>query len=266
VRDLIDRYQLWIVLLGLLPGSIAALLGRFGPPLLSRRALGLAVAAGAVLSSVWGPTAAGVAAAFAVACLVVPDSGGQRHPLDRAVYPASLASLAGVFVAVPDVEVALSFIGCLLPIALVRSARGPVPRRWGTVMLTATVVLSVLVGAPSDWTSARASLACSGMLVAAPLVLWRGDLPLGRRYVQWLAAVHLVAAVPVGRLVMRAEPELAVAVAVGSFAVQVGAAAVVRGQVRRRAVRAVRVEPSGPPANDIDDTEVGESELGGQHG
>lgn len=221
--DTFERYRLGVALAGLVIGLVPALADRRGPAWLRARAVGLAVAAAAVLSVVEGPMRPVAAALAALACLARGDDGGRGHPLGPETYLLVLASLGGVWVSVPDVEPALAAAGCLIPIAIVRVVRRASPGRVDSLLLVAAVIGAAVVGSAGR-TTALSAAATVGMVAAAPLaVRTRRQLPPAG--IAALGVVHLVTAVPVGRLVMRAEPLTAVVVAVGSFGVQLAAAA-----------------------------------------
>jgi hypothetical protein len=223
--DTFERYRLGVALAGLVLGLLPALGDLVGPEWLRRRAIGLTVATAALLAALEGPLRPLAAALAVAACTTRGDDRGRAHPLGSVAHLLAVASLGGVWVSVPDVEPALAAAGCLLPITVARLVRRTTPGRLESLLLATAVVGAAVVGSAGRAT-ALAAAATVGMVAAAPLVVgWSRRLTAGG--VMVLCAVHLLSAVPVGRLVMRAGAPSALAVAAGSFVIQLGAAAAV---------------------------------------
>lgn len=240
--DLIERYRLGIFAMGVAAGTVPALLDGRGPRWPRDRWLGLALAAAVVIAVARGPMrpiAGVVAAAVAV---VVEDDGAEPNPLGPVVHVLALASLAGVWVSVPDVEPALAIAGALTPITVVRLARGGVPGLQGTVLLALAVIGAAIAGSAGR-VSAMAACASVGTVAAVPLALPRNACALPAPRVLVLVAIHLLLAVPTGRLLMQRSTGVAVLIASSSVALQLVVVGVV-GRVGRRAGAGVQAASS----------------------
>lgn len=201
---MIERYHLVLAAQAIVVGLLATALDRWAPERLRNRVVAAAGVA-AVFLGAWGNPR--VLPWFVPACLLVipADRPGRSHPLGRWTLAMAVASLAGVWSAVPDTEAPLA-AGCVLaPLAL---GRGVGNRRLGNrhvgPVASGALVISILGAAwvgSAGWGAALASCAAAGMTVVAPCVVGFVTKPIGKGPVRWLLLGHLPVALLLPRLV-----------------------------------------------------------------
>lgn len=239
-----ERYHLALGLVSLSVGLLIALGGHLTPRGRTR-SLALAGLAGAGLGG-WGSDRTGPWLVAAALVVLTADRPEPAHPLGRLTPALAVASLAGVWAAVPDTEAPLAAAAVLGPLAVLRAARGPAPGPAGTVALVVAVAGAAWVGS-AGWGAALASAGAVGAVAVAPLVAGFGRELRGAAGAAVVAA-HLVVALVVPRLLMHRSAGVAAAAAVGALvavAVVVGVAAAA-GSTNPTGGPGVRSDP-GPP-------------------
>lgn len=219
------RQQVGLAVTAALLGVVVALVDRRGPAVFRVRAVGL-VGASAVLLGVRYGSVRPLAGALVALLLVLPgdDHEGPLHPLGPWALPLAVASMAGVWASVPDVEPALATGAALVPLALARALAGRTVGRVGTGVLVVLVVAVAALGANSRAVVVAAA-ATVGMVLIAPLVAGFRPVPLRGGPLAVMVATHLVMAVPAGRLAVRAPAGRVALTAAGTLLVEVVVAA-----------------------------------------
>lgn len=208
---MIERYHLVLALSALVVGAVLAAFGRWAPSRAAAHSIGLVALAAAVMGGRGNPRST----PWLVAALIVaafPDRSDRPHPLGRWTAVLGVASLIGVWSAVPDTEPALASACVLAPTALCWVLRRHPVGPAGTAALVVTVLGSVWVGS-AGWGAALAVGCAVGMVAVAPVVLGFGS-PRLRGGAWWaLVGAHLVVALALPRVIMRQSVGMAVLIA-----------------------------------------------------
>ncbi len=240
---MVDQYQLVVGAIALAVGGLLAAvdlwargLDRPGrvPVAIVGRAWALAGVAGALIGGWSTPRAVPWWIAATVVAVMAPtDRMPAAHPLGRVVPSLAVASLVGIWAAVPDTEPAVAAACALVPLAASRLRRGtPAVGGAGTAAVVVAALGAAWVGSAGRAT-AVAALAAVAMLVIAPAVLGWRELPHGRGRTV-LVCAHLGVALVLPRAVMERDAVVALtATAVVSVALVGVAVLVRRGLVER---------------------------------
>lgn len=224
-----ERYHLALAVVSLLVGVVVGVADD-RVPRLRPRALAAAALTGAVIGG-WGSSRWWPWPAAAVLAVLVPDRPDPVHPLGRWVPVLVVASLAGVWAAVPDTEPPLAAAAVLAPVAVARAVRGARTGVAGTAALTVAVLGAVWVGSAGRG-AALATVGAVGAVVAAPAAVGFGR-ELRGRATGVVVAAHLVVALAVPRLVMSRSPVVAAAVSAAALVAVTATVAVVARRPRR---------------------------------
>lgn len=206
--ELIGRYQVVLACVSLAVGSAVVLadrlarhrhVGRPAADAFSARLLGAAGVAGCVLGG-WAHPGVGIWLVAAVLAAVPADGGETTHPLGTAVVPMTLASIAGLWLAVPDTEPAVAMSCVLIPVAVWENHKGVRPAPAGTVALAVMVSGVALVGAAGR-PVVVAGLCSVVMIIAVPIMTgWHRITVRSHRLT--LVGAHMVVVLSVPRLLM----------------------------------------------------------------
>lgn len=213
MHDLIDHFNLLFALEGLALGlavvAVDLALGERRPALPIATAGVVAAFMAAQHSHRWVPWTAAALIALAIAAATElraprPDGVTAHHPLDPLTAVLTVASLVGVWSAVPDTEPAMAAGAVLAPMALVRirNSRVVTPAAW--LALCVMVLGATWVGS-AGWPSAMAVACAVGLVGTAPIVGRFGAL-LSLGLLARLTIAHLLVALLLPRILMRRSP------------------------------------------------------------
>jgi hypothetical protein len=190
-------------------------------PAVAGRAVALGGLLGAVLGS-WGVPRGWPWLVAAAAVLVVADDPDRVHPLGIWALPLTVVALVGVWAAVPDTEPPLSSAAALVPLAVLRPARGAAVGPQGTAALVVVLVGAVWVGSAGRG-AALCALCAVGLLAVAPAVFGFGSAgALRGRVLVEAVVVQAVVSLLVPRLIMGRATATAAVVAAGVTVVLLG--------------------------------------------
>jgi len=229
----VERWHLYLAAWAVAAGVVVVAAELRAPVWIRDRSVAVAGLTGALLGSL--DSARSVIWVMLAVLLVMPaDRQRPPHPLGAMTVTAAMVSLVGVWSAVPDTEPPLA-AGCVLAVVGAERlwSRRPVGPPASAALVVA-VVGAAWVGSAGS-TPAIASAAAVGMVLCAPAVLGFRKLDLQRAAA--LAAVHVVGALTVPRLLMRQDSRTAVIGAVALLLVDLAIAAVV-GRLRSASVPA----------------------------
>lgn len=230
---MVERWHLYLAAWAVVAGVVVVAAELRAPVWIRDRSVAVAGLTGALLGSL--DSARSVIWVMLAVLLVMPaDRQRSPHPLGAMTVTAAMVSLVGVWSAVPDTEPSLA-AGCVLAVVGAERlwSRRPVGPPASAALVVA-VVGAAWVGSAGS-TPAIASAAAVGMVLCAPAVLGFRKLDLQRAAA--LAAVHVVGALTVPRLLMRQDSRTAVMGAVALLLVDLAIAAVV-GRLRSASVPA----------------------------
>lgn len=242
---MVARWHLDLAAVALACGLLIVVIGMAAAVVVRGRVIALAGLLGVLLgdTSLLGQGSPRAWPWFLAALIVVvpADDGKRVHPLGWAVLPMTIASLIGVWSAVPDTEPALAVACVLIPLTVASMLRGLAPQHgpvWmaettvigpaSTMALVVAIAGSVWVGS-AGWGSALATGFVIGMVAVVPTVVGfrrvdgSGDKGVLNRAARTaLITAHVIATLVLPRVVMRRSVPVAVAIAVGVIVVMAG--------------------------------------------
>ncbi|CAN5559565.1 hypothetical protein BH10ACT3_BH10ACT3_10440 [soil metagenome] len=156
----------------------------------------------------------------------------RNHPMGPITVALAVASLAGVWLGVPDTEAPLAAGAALVPLAVTGWVRRRSPHLLGTATLVVVVVGAAQIGSAGAF-PARMTGAAVGAVLVAPLMIGLIDAERVSRVfrpkgVATVSSVHVVVAVVGCRIIMRLSRPGAVLGALASLAIVAAAIAVAR--------------------------------------
>jgi hypothetical protein len=207
----IERYHLVLAAVAWAAGLCLALVDQ-RVPAWSRRVIAVAGVLAAVLGA-WGVPRGWPWLVVAVALVVPADDPSRVHPLGGWALPLTVVALVGVWAAVPDTEAPLASAAVLVPLAVLRPARGAAVGPPATAALVVVLTGAVWVGSAGR-AAALCAMCAVGLIALAPVVCGFGRALQGRALGELVVAQATVSLV-VPRLVMERSVATAVAVALG---------------------------------------------------